>query len=96
MFKYIQNMCEKPEHKRRRAALAWSFGITAVLALAWLATLPVRFASLTGRTSSQTAAVSEALNQQSNVATDTPETIQFSSPSGAEDAGQVLIENSSY
>lgn len=33
---YVENLREKPEHVRKRAAFLWSFGLTAIVALFWL------------------------------------------------------------
>ncbi|HEX7724895.1 MAG TPA: hypothetical protein VF438_04125 [Candidatus Paceibacterota bacterium] len=34
---YVANLREKPEHIRKRASFWWAFGITAIIAVIWLA-----------------------------------------------------------
>lgn len=48
---YVDNLREKPEHLRRRAAFWWAFGITFVIFLFWLASF-----DLTGKNVQTTAA----------------------------------------
>jgi len=37
LISYVENLRERPEHVRRRAAFWWSFGFTAIVLLFWLA-----------------------------------------------------------
>lgn len=87
MLNYINKVRQKPEHHRKRTAFVWSFCITLILALAWVATLPVRFTD----SKRPTAAAIEALNEPvSTPAISAPDSVK-----SAEDANAVIIVNSS-
>jgi len=65
---YIENLRQKPEHIRRRAAFWWSFGVTAIIVLFWLASFTnigigsfsSSSASGSAATSGQTASAADA------------------------------------
>ena len=42
---YIEGLKQRPEHIRQRAAFWWAFGITAVIAVFWIASLSISLRS---------------------------------------------------